>query len=501
LVKEKKIKTSIKNYGVDHPLKSNLIMNKFKKSIQDKYGVDNVSKSNVIKEKKIKTSIKNYGVDHPLKSEKIKKKQQEAIKNRYGVDILSKSQYIKDLKIKNSIEKYGVDSPFKSEVVKNRIKKTNLKKYGVEQYVSSTKHKDLLKSILEHNKKNKWKDYLKINIEDIINLDDDLFKITNYCNNHPEGFTINKYNLYNRIRYDIKNICTNCTPISEQSSFKEKEIKDFIKNDLKIENIIENDREILNGKEIDIYVPDYKLGIEFNGLYWHSEKFNNNNYHIEKTELAKSKNIQLIHIFEDEWIYKPDIVKSIIKSKLGLNNKSIYARKCEIKEISSKESKEFLDNNHIQGNVNSSIRIGLFYENELVSLMTFGKKRVAMGGKSENDEYEMYRFCNKLNTTIIGGASKLFKYFVNNYKPSEVISYADRRYFDGKMYEKLGFELEGISKPNYWYCKGLERKHRFNFRKDKLISEGFDSSKTEREIMIERGYNRIYDCGNLKYKF
>ncbi len=248
-------------------------------------------------------------------------------------------------------------------------------------------------------------------------------------------------------------------------------------------------------------MPQYNLGIEFNGLYWHSDMNLENNYHLLKTELANMKNMKLLHIFEDEWVFKSDIIKSIIKTKLGIFDNKIFGRKTTVKLISSEESRNFLNKNHIQGNINSSIRIGLYYENELISVMTFGKKRIVMGSVSEDNVYEMYRFCNKLNTTVIGGASRLFKFFINEYKPKEIISYADRRYFDGKLYENLGFKFSSSTKPNYWYFKKntLTRIHRFNFRKDKLVKEGYDKTKSEREIMSNRGYLRIYDCGNLKF--
>jgi len=496
--KEMKIITSIKNYGTTHRLKNKKEYQKQIKNNLNKYGVENISQNEETKKKRKNTFLKKYGVEHPLQSKKIKEKQRNTIYNKYGVKNLSNSKIIQEKKKETSLKKYGVEHPFQNKEIKEKIRETNLKKYGVEYYVSSEKNKIYLKEKLELNKKLIWKNKLNISEKDIITLKDNSFQIKNNCNNHLDGFEINKYNLYNRIKYGVKNICTICNPISEQSSIKENEIKDWLKNDLKL-NIIENDREILNGKELDIYLPDFNLAIEFNGLYYHSDKFLPNNYHLDKTELCEEKGIQLLHIFEDEWIYKSDIVKSIIKAKLGLIGNKIFGRKTELKEITSKESREFLNNNHIQGNVNSSIRIGLFHENELVSLMTFGKKRVIMKSKSKEGEYEMYRFCNKLNTSVIGGASKLFKYFINNYKPEEVISYADRRYFDGKMYKKLGFNLETITKPNFWYVKGLNRFYRFNFRKDKLVSEGYNPNKTAEEIMIQRNYFKIYDSGNLKY--
>jgi hypothetical protein len=241
------------------------------------------------------------------------------------------------------------------------------------------------------------------------------------------------------------------------------------------------------------------IAIEFDGLYWHSEKKVKNDYHLNKTIECEKKGIQLIHVFEDEWLYKQDIVKSRLSNILGLTPSKIYGRKTEIREVTPKDSKVFLDTNHIQGNVNSSIKLGLYYNDELVSLMTFGTLRKSMGGISKEGSYELFRFCNKLDTTVIGGADKLLKHFIKTYNPKEIISYADRRWSQGGLYEKLGFTHIHDSKPNYWYIIGTNREYRFKYRKDVLVKEGFDPSKTEHQIMLERGINRIYDCGNKKY--
>jgi len=276
----------------------------------------------------------------------------------------------------------------------------------------------------------------------------------------------------------------------------EGELKDYIKS-LNID-LIENSKTIISPLELDIYVESRKIAFEFDGLYWHSELHKPSNYHLNKTELCEAKGIKLIHVFEDEWMFKKDIVKSRIKNLFGLNEIKIYARKCEIKLVNKDIKKTFLDNNHIQGTVASTINIGLYYNNELVSLMTFGKGRIAMGGSS--DEWELVRFCNKLNTNVIGGASKLLKYFIKTYKPNVIISYADRRWSQGGLYDKLGFEKTNVTQPNYWYIVNLKRKHRFGFRKSILVKEGYDKDKTEHQIMLDRKIHRIYDCGNITYK-
>ena len=262
-----------------------------------------------------------------------------------------------------------------------------------------------------------------------------------------------------------------------------------------------NDRQLINPLELDMYLPFDNIAIEYNGLYWHSSMKINKTYHLNKTELCESKGVKLIHIFEDEWHYKQDIVKSRLKSILGLIDEKIYARKCIIKNVSFNDSKVFLETNHIQGNVNAKYRYGLYYNDELVSLMTFGSKRKNLGSKNEEDSYELLRFCNKLNTTVVGSASKLLKYFINEKHPKEIISYCDRRWSQGNMYEKLGFNLDHISQPNYFYIVNGKRENRFKYRKSELVRQGFDKNKTEESIMKERGIKKIYDCGTKVYKW
>ena len=264
-----------------------------------------------------------------------------------------------------------------------------------------------------------------------------------------------------------------------------------------------NQRNILNeNKELDIYLPEKQIAIEYNGIFWHNELNKHDNYHLNKTIECNKKGIHLIHIFEDEWknTQKQQIWKSMIKNQLGLIDEKIFARKCIIKEISKKEGYDFLEKNHIQGKCSSTVMIGLYYKNELVSLMTFGKSRHFIGnGKYD---YELLRFCNKINTNVIGGASKLFKHFLKTYNPSNIVSYADKRWSKGNLYEKLGFIKYNESKPSYYYVINGKRKNRFNFRKSILIKKyNCPKDVSEKEFCKEQGWYRIYDCGCLCYKF
>lgn len=267
-------------------------------------------------------------------------------------------------------------------------------------------------------------------------------------------------------------------------------------------NYQRNNRNILKGYEIDILIPNKMIGIEYDGLKWHSEEFKPNNYHLNKTVECMKNGIRLIHIYEDEWLFKKDIIKDKLSSMLGKSKNRIYARKCKIGIPTEEEKRTFLNNTHIQGDVPSSVKLGLYYNDELVGIMTFGKLRRPLGYKtSVEGKYELLRYSTKLNTSIVGGASKLLKYFIENYNPIEIVSYCDRRFSIGNMYEKIGFTLDHISQPNYYYIVGNNRKNRFKYRKSELIKEGYDKTKSEHQIMIEKGIFRIYDCGNFVFKW
>jgi hypothetical protein len=436
-----------------------------------------------------KTSLEKFGVEHYSKSTEFIEKMKDTNLNKFGVEYYTQTEEYKNIMIE-----YNKNCDYTERTEK--IKKTFLLKYGVENYHQSLNYKNNQNDIV--------KKYRNTITKKLLNKYDNLISTDNVTYNflckNGHIFEISRELLSNR---NIANtiICTICNPNGSSKSGYEIQLLEFISNNISAK-IIKNGRLTLNNKqELDIFIPELKLAFEFNGLFWHNELYKENNYHLNKTEECEKQVIQLIHIWEDDWKFKQNIIKSLILNKLGKTPNKIFARKTIIKEIiDNRLVREFLDNNHIQGFVGSKIKIGLFYDNELVSLMTFGNRRVAMGKKTTNlDEYELLRFCNKLNTNVIGGASKLFKYFINNFKPKEITTYADRSISQGKLYETLGFISQGKTPPNYYYIIDEIRKHRFNFRKDKLVKEGFDPYKTEREIMLERKIYRIYDSGNLKY--
>jgi hypothetical protein len=249
-------------------------------------------------------------------------------------------------------------------------------------------------------------------------------------------------------------------------------------------------------RELDIYLPEKNLAIEFNGLYWHSDNFKDKFYHYNKWKFCKDNNIHLITIWEDDWNFKKDIVKSIINNQLNLSTK-IYARNCVIKEINKNDEHTFLIENHLQGHTSSSIKLGLYYNDELVSCMTFGKRKI-----SGNSYYELIRFCSKLNTVVIGGASKLFKNFLKYGGYKNIISYASCDIGWGNLYKELGFTEIGYTGANYWWSDNINKYHRSNFMKHKLIkNSNQDKVKTENEIMRNLGYYKIWGTGNIKFEY
>ena len=507
-IKEKIKTTNIKKYGVEYPAQNKEIIEKTKNTSIQKYGgigfasneintkikESNFKKFNTeipqqteeIKEKVKQTNIKKYGTECSLHNKDIAKKVEETNLKNYGNSKVLASPEIQE-KIKNTIKlKYNTDNVSKLKIIQNKIKETNLKRYGVEIPILNEKIKEKQKQTVLQNNLAKFKEQCP----DVIAYNNGV--ISGICQICKEKYEITRQMFYRRLlHHEIP--CINCNPIYKPYSRSEKEIVEFLSS-VYNGKILENTKLILNNLELDIYLPEKNLAIEYDGLFWHSELYRDKNYHLNKTELCEAKGIQLIHIFEDEWLYKSEIVKSRIKGLLGLNER-LYARKCEVKEVSYKDSKLFLEINHIQGDCISKYRYGLYYNNELVSLMTFGKSRFSK-------EFELLRFCNKLNTNVVGGASRLFKYFLNNHSEiSEIISFADRRWSIGNMYEKLGFNLIQKTPPSYFYIIDNNRYNRFNFQKHKLITDENKANLTEHGIMLANDIFRIYDCGNLKYKY
>ena len=436
------------------------------KEIQYKSYISSISKYNYYScsskcaiSKNTSTNLDKIGVKYPAQSKEVREKYRDSMMCKYGVD--------NSLKIKGVKEKAIINS--KTLEAKYKRINTNIKKFGKDNISKS----DIFFSNTKIGSDEKFVKYIGNNT---------CLFICDY--NHY--FEISTINYHNRNNENIK-LCTICNPIGDSQSIKEKELYEFIKSNY-IGQIIESYRD---GLEIDIYIPDLKLGFEFNGLYWHSEEFKDKNYHLNKTNYFKERGIRIIHIWEDDWIFNRGIIESQVKNLLKCSNDKIFARKCYIKEL--KCVSHFLNANHILGNDRSNIKIGLFYDKELVSVMTFNKLegRKKMG----NNDWNLSRFCNKLNTNVIGGASKLLNYFVTKYDPRRLISYADKDWSIGQLYYILGFENISETNPDYKYIIYNKRKHKQNFKKSNLK---LDELTTESSFMKNNGFYKIWDCGKIK---
>lgn len=450
---EKAKKTNLEKYGVENPFASEDIKDKIRITNLKKFGVENPSQAQVIKDKKIQTSLKNYGTDHPLQNKDKFAKWQSDFADKYD----------------------GATSPYKVAEFKEKMS-INIKKNYFSKIIFKIKEKKL-KLVSDYSLEGGY--YKKI-----------IFR----CMKCGLEFEDNIYSILM-----AKHGCPKCDPLIHLYVSKpELNIVEFL-NSLDIHHIIRNSRRIIPPKELDLYLPDYNLAIEYHGLYWHSTNFNediDHKYHRNKYELCKEKGIRLIQIFEDEWILNEELVKSKLthilnKSKL----EKIYARKCQIKEIDATTKNNFLRINHIQGEDKSVIKLGAFFKNQLVSVMTFSHGNISKGSKNIKDVWELNRFASHSNYIIIGIASKLLKYFERNYIWKEIFTYADLRWSVGNVYDKLDFKYLYDTKPNYFYTKGMERIHRYNLRKRSYEPK----DAPEWILRLEEGYHRIWDSGHSKF--
>lgn len=444
---------------------------------------------------KKKENYLKKGIKHHMQLSSVKDKIKSTNIKRHGVEFALQSKKSIEKFKKTNLEKYGVEHPMQNKEILDKLRNSVFEKHGV--YWNST----LRKKPKIKKSKSEYKRYIdfiqnKTNYFDKFNCTFIQYQ-NNYiefcCNNCKCDQRLSLTTINRDILADI-NPCHNC---GERSKIKSTVPHNKVKQILIDNNIefIENHKILNTNFEIDLYIPKLNIGLEINGLYWHSEYFKEKYYHINKTNLAKENSITLIHLWEDDITYKFNIVKSLILNKLNITPNKIYARQCKIKEVSYKDTKEFLNNNHIQGFCNSKTRLGLYFNDKLVSLITFGKSR------NTKNKIELLRFCNIINTNVLGAFSKLLKYFINNYNPKEIITYASLDHSIGNVYLTNGFKFIGKTTPNYFWYKINIRENRFKYRKSELIKMGYDAKKTEMQIMHELGYNRVYDCGNLIFQY
>lgn len=416
----------------------------------------------------------------------IRQKSAATLKTNYGVDNPSLSPTIKEKRTKTFIGKFGETTPLKNQTVKQCISRTMNAKYGgtgtaspiIREKILASRRKNSIDALLVRAER------ANVVAENIETYNGCFSELNWWCLSCSTKFTCAPYD-GNRGAENSLLKCPKCYP--SHVSNPQRKITEFLET-LGVRFTV-NDRSTIKPLELDIVVPEKMLAIEINGLYFHGENSGKTRlYHLTKTKRAAEKGFQLIHLTDYEVVNRQAAVETMLQSKLGLLPR-IYARDTQVEEIDRAEADDFLEKYHLQGACRAGVRLGLRHRGELVAVMTFGRPRF-----NRRFTWELLRFCS--SKTVVGGASKLIANFRKD-RSGSIISYADRRWSTGEMYKKIGFSFIGETSPSYWYFNQQgELHHRSKFQRHLLNDQ---SNQSEKEIMQARGWDRIWDCGTLRY--
>lgn len=522
--------TSLRKYGVENPSQSKTVLAKRKQTCKDRYGADSVVQSDYFKEKASKTLMENYGVDSPFQSELIRQRAKQRCVERFGADNVFKLDYYQQYATNRRRQIYGADyysqtAKYKKFIkdfyvsktteywsdVANKRKDTNLQRYGCEFTSSIPEVKQQIKNtnILRYGaetylissqgiKERKLRQYDKF-VSDLRAKSIELLTVKNNIINTHDDITLKclvcgtEWSMPQTL---CSQLCTCPQCYHELGSREEKQFVDLIKTLIDNEKIIENDRTVLEGKELDVYIPTLKLAFEFNGNYWHSDAFDriDKNYHLAKTQLCAQKGIRLVHIFEYQWFNKRKQIEYFLESLLCSKPTIVYARKCNVIELTNDQFNDFINQYHLQGSVNCSTRLGLVFNNRIVAVAGFTKSRFV------KNEIELVRYCTLPKYRIVGGLQKILKHTTFN----SVISYVDYSHFDGSGFINAGFEILSYSTPNYVWINNNRVYTRYQTQKHmlkKILQNNYDPAKSETDNMRDANYVRVFDCGNIKLRW
>lgn len=475
--------TMFEKYGAESYTQTEEYKAKYKQTCLDKYGVESHNQADSVKEKYKNTCMERYGVETTAILPEVVSQKELTCLLKYGVSNPAQSSVVQD-KIRNTnIEKYGVSSYTQTEEFHKKVINACLVKFGETSYSKTKEHRENMSRLSKERFEQNWSEECRAALQDrdsLLNYLESLDKkptvleLSNSlnCSISTIGERVRQWELYDYFN------------LSYSTSSYEKEIKTFLK-ELGVD--VSKNRIQLGGLEIDLYSEEKKIGIEFNGTYWHSlSVLGDKNYHLKKSKMAESKGIRLIHIYEYEWndSNKRPLIESLIKIAFGKASEKIYARKCEIREVSNKEAKDFNNKNHLQGHRNAQVTYGLYYQGQLRQLMSFSKTKYNKNLKG-NNEWEIIRGCPGSNNIVVGGVSRLFKYFIEQNNPDKVFSYCDFNKFDGKGYEAIGMCFMGYTGPDMkWVLK------------DRSVVSRQPSKHAE---LKKRSVDQIFGAGSKKY--
>ena len=474
----------IEKYGVYNNSQLNTWKTKQKTTWQNKTAEELAERRN----RTIQTCRKKYGCDFSQQNTIIKAKQKTTWQNKTTEELEDKENKRKA----TCLERYGVDHVMHVPSIIDNHRKLTFEKYGYNHWVQKDVHnKDI------YCNDNSLIEFVK---EKYVQNDNKKIKKSYF----DEFFNINvmyRFNQLDLLKY-IK--------ISEsklENKFKSLFDDNNIEYNWRNRSIIDGINGDKHKYELDFYIPDYNIGIEINDLSSHnilSRSLKNNihgkNYHLYKTLNCKEKGIRLIHLWEWEIHNNTDKIYKWLLNELSDTKIRIFARKCIIKLVDVNTERQFLNDYHLQGYTKSTIALGLYYNDDLIQIMTFNKPRF-----SNKYEYELIRLCSKYNYVVVGGAKRLFNNFIHKYNPSSIISYCDAAKFSGIVYENIGMKFIKHTAPMIWYCNYdwnvINESILMKYGIDNLLGTKYGKNTDNRELILKEGYLPVYNCGNLIYEW
>ena len=442
------------------------------------------------------TNLKKYGYKCVFESPSIQKQIDETNLKKYGTLKPGDTKEGRQKARETWMKKYGTDHPMKSEQCKEKSRQTCIHNFGTKTYAESDESKEKVKiknylRLKEHILNDSEIEFIDIDSLNKIKCIDEFWntKIKVRCKKCGSIFMMrpNKNNYY---KIDTLSSCRKCHPISGNISKPEKELMTYIKNIYDLE-IQENSKKIIKPYELDMFFPDINLAIEYDGMYWHSKK--SSEYHLEKTKRCDEEGIKLIHIFENDFIYRKEKILAMIDELFYNNMTNIDETKCTFNIINKDEARLFLNENHIDGFLLSNTYLGMFYNDELVSVGSFSKSKL------KKYEWEMTRFANKLHYNISFAMKSVTDKFHEIVNTNSIVTYVDRRWSNGSEYYLNGFNDFRIIKPRHWYFKRNDMNLIPGYKVTSSTLTHFitnvDRAKSVHENMIDNNYLRIYDCG------
>lgn len=508
----------VEKYGVDHPMKCKQVQENHKKAMLDKYGVEHPLQSDTIKDKIKESNRQKFGTDWALSNQEVRSKIEQTNLDRYGSTSPLGNKDIQEKSKQTCLDKYGVEYANQSEEVKDKIKESLLDRFGVDNAMKCPEVA------------NKVSEYRKAHKEEILaNIRQSFVEKYGVDNPMKVPELVDKIAQTMITRYGVKSAI-------QVPEFREKYIQTMLErygvaNPMQSPEIREKSIQRLNGGRISKINRKFGELLDENGIQYEYEKYISTNgmtrwydihilntdilieidptythnlignhwsdgiecgYHLEKTLLAIQNGYRVIHVFDwDDW----DKIVDMLRDK-----ENVYARKCKLFKISTSTANEFLDKYHLQGKCRGQLLcLGLYYNNELVQVMTFGKSRY-----DKKHDVELLRLCSHPKYRIVGGASKMFKFATEYYGLSNVISYCDVSKFTGEVYDAIGMKKVRTTPPQEVWSDGMSKITANLLRQqgfDRLFGTDFGKGTNNELLMIEHGWLPIEDCGQYVYEY